>query len=374
VSRVYLDHNATAPLLPAAREAMARCCDGNPDSDHAEGRRAKEVIERAREQVARLVGADPGEIIFTSGGTEADNTALYGAAALPGSRPPLVSAVEHKAVLTPATDLDGRVLPVDDLGRLDLGEVERAVAEHRPALVSVMLANNEIGNLYPVEAVARIARRYSSLSHTDAVNALGKVPVNVHDLGVDLASFSAHKIGGPKGVGALYVRAGTSLPSLVRGGGQEDGQRAGTPNVPGIAGFGAAAYEMWRFLREDGSHVLGQRRDKLERGILHHVRGVRVIGDSALGGSVRGARLPNTTTLAFAGVKPVDLVHALDRLRVAASSGSACGCKNPGPSHVLKAVGCTGAVRFSLGPSTTREDVKYAVGAVREAVGELRRG
>lgn len=342
---------------------MAGCCDGNPDSDHAEGRRAKAAIEEARAHVARLVGADPEEIIFTSGGTEADNAALYGVGGTP-----MISAVEHKAVLTPATDLHGRVLPVDALGNLDLGEVAQAVAQYRPALVSVMRANNEIGNLYPVQQIATIAHRYGALCHTDAVNALGKIPINVHDLGVDLASFSAHKIGGPKGVGALYVRAGLDLPALLRGGGQESGHRAGTPNVPGIVGFGAAAYSMWRFLRRDGSTLLGQHRDALERGILRHVQGSQVVGNPRAGG-----RLPNTTTLYFAGVKPVDLVHALDRLGVAASSGSACGCKNPGPSHVLKAVGCTGAVRFSCGPGTTHGAVKYAVGAVTRAVAGLRR-
>jgi len=341
---------------------MARCCDGNPDSDHAEGRRAKAAVEGARSHVARLIGADPGEIIFTSGGTEADNMALLGVGGTP-----MISAVEHKAVLVPATDLDGRVLPVDSLGRLNLGEVEQAVRRHRPALVSVMQANNEIGNLYPVGRIARIAHGYGALCHTDAVNALGKIPVNVHALGVDLASFSAHKIGGPKGVGALYVRAGLDLPALVRGGGQESGHRAGTPNVPGIVGFGAAAYSMWRFLRRDGSTLLGQHRDALERGVLRHVQGSQVVGNTRAGG-----RLPNTTTIAFAGVKPTDLVHALDRLGVAASSGSACGCKNPGPSHVLKAIGCTGAVRFSCGPGTTHGAVRSAVGAISESVEGLR--
>jgi cysteine desulfurase len=333
VSRIYLDHNATTPLCSAARAAMMRVLDGefgNPSSIHAEGRRARQVVEAARDQVAALVGGAAEEIVFTSGGTEADHLAMR----LLGPEV-VTSPLEHPAVLGAAGSARVRV---DEEGNID----PASIPEGRP--LSIQLANHEIGNIFPIADYKK-----SALFHCDAVQAAGKIAIDVRALGVDLLSISAHKIGGPKGVGALWVRRGVDLPPLHRGGHQERERRPGTENVAGIVGFGAAAEEARRLGHVDEVRRL---RDRLESGAL------------ALGARRNGSavRVGNTTNLAWEGVPGELLVAALDLEGVAVSTGAACTSGSVQPSPVLRALGQPAArakegVRFSLGPGNTVEEV-----------------
>ncbi len=340
----YLDYNATAPVRPEAVAAMAEALAevGNPSSVHAAGRRARARIEEVRRKLALLLGVNPESVVFTSGGTEANHLALLGV-----DGPRLASAIEHPSVLDACPDL--ALAPVDGAGRLDLGAFASLLTARRPRLVSLMLANNETGVLQPVREAAALARAAGALVHTDAVQALGKLPVGPDELGVDLLSVSAHKLGGPPGVGALIVREGLELRPLLRGGGQELRRRSGTENLPGIAGFGAAldARTDWAAVR-----VL---RDRLEAAVQERHPASRVMGAGA-------ERLPNTSCLLTPGLPAETQLIALDLAGVAVSSGSACSSGKVGPSHVLRAMGVPEAdarcaIRVSLGWETTWTDI-----------------
>lgn len=353
----YLDHNATSPLRPAAFESMVEVlrAGGNPSSVHAAGRKARAVVEAARRQVAVLVGALPTEIVFTSGGTEANSLALSGA----GRRRVLVSAVEHDSVLraVPSAEIVG----VDGNGVVDLAALEQALASSggEPVLVSVMLANNETGVLQPIAEVVRLARAAGALVHCDAVQAAGKVPVDVHGLGVDYLSVSAHKIGGPTGVGALMVRNGAPFATDRRGGGQESNRRAGTENVAGIAGFGAAAQEAGKQAAE-GLDLAGWR-DRIELSLVQIAPRARIFGTGA-------KRIANTSCISMPGVPAETQVMALDLAGVYISAGAACSSGKVQRSAVLAAMGVPAeeaatAIRISLGWNTEPADIERLITA-----------
>lgn len=377
---LYADCNATTPLDPEVRVAMAEALDegfGNPSSLHQAGQQARRLVERARAQVAALVGARPDEILFTSGGTEADNLAVLGAVAgvPPGRRRLVTTSVEHQAVLGPCEHLraagaDVVLAGVDGEGRLLLDALARTVGPET-ALVSVMLANHDTGVVQPVAEVAGLARAAGALVHTDAVQAAGKLPIDVDALGVSLLSLSSHKLHGPKGAGALYVRRGVTVRPLVHGGRQERTLRPGTENVPAVVGFGKACELARSRLAADAAH-LRELRDRFEQALMARVQGCEVNGSVSA-----GARLPNTSNLAFAGVDAEALTVRLDLLGMAASRGSACSAGDPAPSHVLLAMGqsaarARSAVRFSFGRTTAANDIDRAVELVAAAVQKLR--
>lgn len=384
MTALYLDHAATTPLDPEVLEVMLpylREDFGNPSSVHRFGQRARGAIDEARAQVAALIDARDSELVFTGSGTEANNLAIMGvlhASAAPGeaaSRTDFVtSAIEHHAILNTAKALDREAHRValagsDETGVVDLAAVESMTTD-RTALVSVMLANNETGVLQPLAEVIRTARAQGALVHTDAVQAIGKVAISVRALDVDLMTLSAHKIHGPKGVGALFVRGGTRMTALIRGGAQERNRRAGTENVAGIAGFGKAA-ELARRRRHDDAARVEELRDRLERQLIEGGGG-RVFRNGS------GLRIGSTTSLSFEGVSGEDLLIALDLEGVAVSTGAACAAGSPEPSHVLKAMGfprerVNAAIRFSLGRTTTEEEVDRAVRIVTTTVDRLRR-
>ena len=372
MERVYLDHNATTPLDPRVLAAMLPILNegfGNPSSLHWFGQRARAAVEEARAQVASLIGAAPAEVVFTASGTEADNLALRGVAARAHEprRKLVVTAIEHHAVLNTVRALaeEGfrvETVRVDTQGRVDLDDL-RARVDDRTALLSIMLANNETGVVQPVAEAARFARERGALVHCDAVQAAGKVEVDVRALDVDLLTLSAHKIYGPKGVGLLYVRRGTPMQPLVRGGAQERNRRAGTENVAGIVGFGAAALLARESLEADGARLRALR-DHFEAELL-----------SIPGAARNGAepRVPNTTNVSFAGTEAEGLLMALDLVGVAVSTGAACAAGGIEPSHVLRAMGLPpervqASLRFSLGRSTTEAQLTRAAQGVRTAV------
>ena len=344
----YLDYNASAPVRPAVIEAMrdALARKGNPSSVHGFGRRARRELEEARGSIAALVGVAADRVILTSGGTEANNQALR---SVPGTC--AISAVEHDSVLGAAPD--ALRLPVDDAGRIVLDRLPEQLERARPGLVSVMLANNETGVLQPVGEVAAVARSYGALVHCDAVQAAGKVPVDMDELGADLLSLSAHKLGGPPGIGALVVREGIEPAPLLRGGGQERRRRAGTENPPGALGFGLAC----RLAIDDATFAarVGALRDALEARILKLAPSTRLFGREA-------ARLCNTSCLAMPGVANQTQLMAFDLEGVAVSTGSACSSGKVGPSHVLAAMSvpeaeASSAIRVSLGWASEAADV-----------------
>jgi cysteine desulfurase len=377
MERIYLDHNATTPLDPGALEAMVailRDGFGNPSSLHWFGQRARAAVEEARAEVASLVGAAPAEIVFTGSGTEADNLALRGVAgkAREPRRKIVCTAIEHHAVLRTLTALGEEGWPVETVrvtasGLVDLDDLATRV-DDRTALLSIILANNETGVLQPVAEAARLAHERGALVHCDAVQAAGKVAVDVAVLDVDLLSVSAHKFHGPKGVGALYVRRGTPMEPILRGGAQERNRRAGTENVAGIAGMGRAAAGA-RASLEIESHRLTALRDRLEAMLLR-IAGTRRNGD--------GPRVPNTTNLSFEGADAEGLVMALDLLGIAVSTGAACAAGGTQPSHVLAAMGLPpervqASLRFSLGRATTAADVDRTAAAVAACLERQRR-
>ena len=351
---VYLDYNATAPLKPAVAAAMseALAMPGNPSSVHGPGRAARRAIEQAREQVAAMVAAHPDRVIFTSGGTEANNLALRGG----GRSHRLVSAVEHVSVLDPALKFPGRgtVLPVGSDGLVNAAELSRALARiAEPALVSVMAANNETGVVEPVAELASAAHDAGALVHCDAVQAVGKLPVSMADLGVDFLSLSAHKLGGPQGVGALVLGAGVEIEAAQIGGGQEQGRRAGTENVTAIVGFGEAC----ALAADDMARApeIAALRNSMESRLSNKAPDLRVFGDTA-------TRLPNTSCVTMPCVPSETQVMALDLDGIAVSAGAACSSGKVGPSHVLRAMGIPAeaadcAIRVSLGWATRASDL-----------------
>lgn len=376
--RIYLDHAATTPVHPEVAEAMRRCLVdvwGNPSSIHAQGREARLAVEAARERVAALIGARPREIVFTSGGTEADNLAILGAARRRREKGDhvITSAVEHHAVLHACEALREEgfrvtVLPVDGDGLVDPEDLRRALDE-RTVLVSVMLANNEVGTIQPVRELAALARERGVPFHTDAVQAAGQIPVDVDDLGVDLLSLSGHKIYGPKGVGALFVRRGMRLDPLVYGGGQERRLRPGTENVPGIVGLGKAAELARQELPERARHAAALAR-RLREGVLERVPATVLNGHPT-------RRLPNNVNVSILGVQAESVLLNLDLRGVAASSGSACAAGSLETSHVLRAMGvpaerAEGALRLTLGRGNTEDDVDAVLEILPPLVEKLR--
>jgi cysteine desulfurase len=374
---VYLDHHATTPVDPRVLEAMLPYFTevfGNPaSSSHAFGWKAQEAVEKARREVAALIGATAREVVFTSGATESNNLALFGAAgrAAAGRRRVVVTAIEHKAVLEPAGVLESRgwrltVLPVQPDGRVRLEDVAAAI-EPDTALVSVMAANNEIGVTQPLAEIGAIARARGALFHVDAAQAAGKIPLDVERMQVDLLSLTAHKFYGPKGCGALYVRKRVDLSPIVSGGGQERRVRAGTLNVPGIVGLGAACAICRAELAAEAARTR-RLRDRLLEGLQAGLDGVIVNGSLE-------HRLPNNLHVTFTGVDGESLLVAIGD--VAVSSGSACGSASATPSHVLAAIGATrpdsAVVRFGIGRHTTDEEIDYAVEKFTTVVRHLRR-
>jgi cysteine desulfurase len=379
--RIYLDWNATAPLRPQAGEALRQAFSvcGNPSSVHAEGRAARRLVEQAREQVAVLVGAQPHNVFFTSGGTEANMLALTPAIEVRGEKRSrdrlLISAIEHSSVLTGGRfprEMVGHVAVAAD-GRVDLGALAEEVGKTSRPLVSLMLANNETGVVQPVAEAAAIVHAAGGLLHVDAVQGPGRIACDIGSSGADLLTLSAHKIGGPKGVGAI-VRRGEDIQfpdPLIRGGGQERGIRAGTENVAGIAGFGAAAAAAHEQFAAKAAHMRGLR-DALESGLRAISQNAVIFGETA-------ERLPNTTLFAIEGMKAETAVIAFDLEGVAISSGAACSSGKVQPSHVLIAMGVPpglvrGAVRVSLGWSTTKADVEGFLRAWRKLTSALSKG
>jgi cysteine desulfurase len=379
VNRVYLDHNATAPMHAQVVEALARAGRdhwGNASSIHHFGQQAKAALDDARAAVATLIGADPAEIVFTAGGTESDNFAVRGAAEAlepSGRRHLIVSAIEHEAVLNSARALARRgwritYLPVDATGVVSPSALAEMLTDDT-ALVSVMHANNEIGTVQPVAELARLAHARGALFHTDAVQSAGKIPVDVHVLGVDLLSMAGHKFYGPKGTGALWIRRGVRLVPFQTGGRQERNRRAGTENVPALVGFGLAATLARETLVDEGAR-LAALRDRVERELLS------AVPESALNGAV-SPRVPNTSNLSFARIEAESLLIGLDLEGIAVSSGSACSSGTLEPSHVLKAMGLAHArtlssIRFSLGASNTDADIDRVLEVVPRVVEKLR--
>jgi cysteine desulfurase len=378
--RVYMDANATTPLVPEVFEAMRPYYIerfGNASSIHQTGQQARAAVDQARESVAALIGARSSEVVFTSGGTESDNLALFGAGgagSLSAGDHLLVSAIEHSAVLHAAQELEKRGVEVTLIGcdaasRVSADAV-RAAMRPNTKLVSIMLANNETGVLQPVAEFAEIAHRHEALFHTDAVQAAGKIPINVAALDCDLLSVSAHKIYGPQGIGALFVRRNVRVAPLFYGGTHERQRRAGTENVPGIVGFGKAAELAQQWMADGGAMALATERDRLEAGILAAVAETGVNGAGA-------ERVANTTNLYFDHVEAEALLIALDLKGLAVSGGSACQSGATEPSHVLLAMGLSPArarasLRFSLSRLTTKEDVEFALDVVPAAVARLR--
>jgi cysteine desulfurase len=375
---IYLDHNATTQPDPVVVAEMLPCLQtvyGNPSSMHGFGQEARRVLDVARQRVASLIGATPEEIIFTSGGTEANNHALWGAAEAlgrPGSHI-VTTAVEHEAVLNPCRrlekagyrvtyvtpDRDGKIVPADVAAAMTAGTV----------LVSVMLANNEVGTVEPLREIAEIAHACGAWVHTDAVQAVGKIPVDVNDLRVDLLSFSAHKLHGPKGIGALYVRQGLDIGAFILGGSHERQRRAGTENIPAIAGFGKACELAGQRLAETQVRLRGLSA-RLERGILERLPQARSHGRPEL-------RLPNTVSIGFPGVNADHLAVNLDIQGIAVSTTAACSSSRKTPSHVLLAMGstpeeATSTIRFSLGMANTEQQIDRVVDVVVQTVRQLR--
>jgi cysteine desulfurase len=385
MQRIYLDNNATTPVHPAVLEAMLPYFGthfGNPSSAHQFGQRARQAIEQAREAVAALIGARSSEIVFTSGGTEADNAAIFGVIGQPvrsegkfAGVPPhvITTAIEHDAVLNACRALESRGANVTYLSVGSDGVVSpdavRAALRPETALISIMYANNEIGTLQPLEEIGRIADEAEVFFHTDAVQAAGKVSIDVNRLGVDLLSLSAHKFNGPKGAGAFFVRKGVAIDSLLRGGPNERGRRAGTENVAAIVGLGKAS-ELVRADLTETSALTAELRDRLENGLLTSIRGARVNGDP-------GHRVPNTSNLMLPDVDTESLIIALDLAGLACSAGAACSSGAADPSHVLTAIGLTrtearASVRLSVGRTNTREDIDRALELIPAAVARQR--
>jgi cysteine desulfurase len=373
--RIYLDNNATTPVLPEVLEAMRPYFGehfGNASSIHHHGQETRAAVERARDSVASLLGCRAAEVVFTSGGTEGDNLAIAG---LTGAGDHVItSSVEHHAVLHACkhieeTGCDVTYVPVDGRGLVDPDDVRRALRSNTK-LISIMMANNETGVLQPVEEIGKIAAEADVNFHTDAVQAAGKVPIDVKQIGCDVLSISGHKMHAPQGVGALFVRRGTRLQPLFYGGRHERSRRAGTENVPGIVGLGKAAELAMQGFENDDDKKMSTLRDRLQQGILAQVEEAAVNGDGA-------ARVPNTVNTYFDHIEGEAMVISLDLKGLAVSTGAACSAGAIEPSHVLLAMGlradrARASVRFSLGKQNTAEDIDLALALVPETVARLR--
>ena len=363
---IYFDNNATTAVAPEVREAILPYLNefyGNPSSMHTFGGQVADAVETARETMANLLGASPDEIIFTSCGSESDNAAIWSAIQTqPEKRHLITTRVEHPAILSVMQHWERQgyrvtYLGVDNKGRLDLDEYAAALTPDT-ALASIMFANNEVGNIYPIQRMAEMAKEKGVLFHTDAVQAVGKTPIDLAHLPADMLSLSGHKLHAPKGIGVLYVRKGVRFRPFLRGGHQEKGRRAGTENVPYIVGLGAAASLAAEHMQEERVNV-AMLRDRLEQGLL------KLIPDCMVNGDVEN-RLPNTTNIAFKNVEGEAILLMLDRLGVCASSGSACTSGSLEPSHVLRAMGVPftyahGSIRLSLSRYSTQEEVDYVI-------------
>jgi cysteine desulfurase len=385
---IYLDNNATTQLDPAVVEEMLPFLTkyyGNPSSGYAFAARARKAVDLARERLAALVGCAPSEIVFTSGGTESNNAVIHSALAYsavaaakggrfePHGKHIVTTAVEHSAVLRPCQDLDKHgcrvtFLGVDRRGNVDLAELEAAIGPET-ALVSIMWANNETGVLFPVPKIAEICRRKGVLFHTDAVQAVGKIPIRLRETAISFLSLSAHKLHGPKGVGALYINGRTRFNSLIAGGGQENGRRGGTENVAGIVGLGKAAELALKYLTEAKGNVCSMR-NRFEKAMLESVNGASVNGAGAL-------RISNTSSLSFDGIESSAALLLLDRHGICCSAGSACRTGSHEASHVLRAMNPNGdgarrSLRFSFGRFNTDADVDRAIEIVPKVIEKLR--
>ena len=375
---IYFDNNATTKVAEEVLEEMEPLfCElyGNPSSMHTFGGQMGRKIAQARERIAGLLGCEPSEIVFTSGGTESDNTAIKGTlAALPHKRKIITSRIEHPAVLTVCRELENQgytviELGVDKHGLLDLEQLTEQIDDDT-ALVTIMYANNETGVIFPIDKVAQLAADKGVVFHTDAVQAVGKIPLNLSKSNIDLLSLSGHKLHAPKGVGILYVRKGTRLSPYMLGGHQEAGRRAGTENVPGIVGIGKACELAAKNIEQENSNV-GNLRDKLEDSILEKCPDARLNGD-------KENRLPNTTNISFEYIEGEAILLMLDKYGICASSGSACTSGSLEPSHVLRAMGVPftaahGSIRFSLSRYSTEEEVDYTIEKIPPIVNQLRK-
>jgi len=374
---IYLDNNATTQLDPSVIEEMLPFLKehyGNPSSGYAFAARARKALDFARERLTALLGCEPSEIVFTSGGTESNNAVISSALQSdPRGKHVVTSAVEHSAVLGPCQDLTKRgcevtFVGVDRDGNVDLAELEAAIRPET-ALVSMMWANNETGVLFPVDQIAEICRAKGVLFHTDAVQAVGKIPIRLRDTVINFLSLSAHKFHGPKGVGALYVNRRTRFQPLIVGGGQENGRRGGTENVGSIAGLGKAAERAAEYLPQEQTQVRAMR-DRFEKAILQSVNGASVNG-------ARAARLPNTTSFLFEGIESPAALLLLDRHHICCSAGSACRTGSQEASHVLRAMnsssdGARRSLRFSLGRFNSESQIDRAIEIVPKVVEKLR--
>jgi len=378
MKRIYLDHNATTPIRPEVLSAMLPYLTGeygNASSIHAFGQNAREGVEQARAQVAALVGARAADIMFTSGGTESNNQSILGAvAAAPGkTKHVITSAIEHVAALDPCKALakqgvDATILPVDRDGLVNPEDVRRAIRRDT-VLITIMLANNETGTIEPIEEIAKIADEKGIVFHTDAVQAAGKIPVDVEKLGVDLLSISAHKFCGPKGAGALYIRKGTQIAPLIYGGHSERDRRPGTEDVAAIAGMGKAAELALAGMKEESQRIRALR-DRLERGLRDRVPHAWV-------NAVRAPRVPNTANITFPFIEGESMVIALDLKGIACSTGAACSSGAVEPSHVLIALGLApedarATLRLSLGHQTTEDEIDFALETIPPVIERLR--
>lgn len=386
VSRyIYLDNNATTPLHPEVKKAIVQAmeCYGNASSFHTPGREARKIIEEARENIAQFIGASPDEIIFLGSGSEANNTVLNIASCSScgcthkqiTDKSIATSSIEHPCVLETARCMSDKgknviYLKVDEFGKVDMKQLEELISTDHVGLVSVMMANNEMGTVQDIKTITKIVRSYGILMHTDAVQALGKIPVNVKDLDVDFLSLSAHKIYGPKGVGVLYVRKGTPFCPFIRGGHQEKGRRAGTENTLGIIGF-SKAVEMLRKEMDNSVHYYQFLKDKLKSGIMQAIPRIKFNGHPR-------ESLPNTLNVSFEGAEGESILLYLDLEGIAVSTGSACSSGSLEPSHVLLAMGVSaerahGSIRFSFGRENTEEDVDYVLEKLPKVIERIRK-
>ena len=377
---IYLDNAASTAVHPEVVKEMLPYFDvqyGNPSSIHQFGRKAKNAIQKARKQVAALVGAEPDEILFTSGGTESNNTILYGIPKLQGSHLDqnhiITSSIEHEAILQPCKEFENigikiTYLPIDEHGIVDPDDIANSINLHT-VLVSIMLANNEVGTIQPIKEISEICKKYQIPLHTDAVQAVGKIPIDVKELGVDALSVSSHKINGPKGIGALFIKKGLRIDPQILGGGQENGMRSGTENVASIVGFGKACEIAKERLNENISHFQTLHSSMLSR-IAKEIPHVKLNGHPE-------KRIFNNIHLTFLGVNGEDLIIKLDEHGIAASTGSACSVHTQKASHVLKAMGfnheqITGSLRISFGYANTLDEINQAVEVLKKVVSELR--